>query len=79
MQRLTTQQIATEAIGDREWVAVNAVAGLELPFEVGTPAIIGRQDRAGWLAGMTDATALPLLRHYARLDAGRCRDPESGA
>jgi len=45
-QRLTAQKITAEAVGDAQWVTVDAVGGLELPFEVGTPHVVGCEDRA---------------------------------
>jgi hypothetical protein len=34
------------AIGNRERVTVQAVGGLELPLEVGAPAMVGSEDLA---------------------------------
>ena len=54
MQRLTAQQEATVAIGDRERIAVSAIGGLELTLEISNPDIVGSQDLGGGFARMTD-------------------------
>ena len=59
VQRLAAQQIAAEAIGDGQGIAVPAVAGFELAFEVGAPGVIGREDLRGGFAGMADVPAVP--------------------
>jgi len=63
-QRLAAQQIATESIRHRQRIAVPAVARPELPFIVGTPDVVGREDLAGRLAGMPEATALASDGHH---------------
>jgi len=40
-QRFTAQQVAAEAIRDRQRIALGAGAELEVPFEVGGPYRIG--------------------------------------
>jgi hypothetical protein len=62
-QRLTAQEIATEAVRHRQRVAVPPVAGAELPFVVRTPDIMGREDLARRLAGMAEAAPGTVDRH----------------
>ena len=51
-QPLAGEQVAREAIGDRQRVAVEAVFGLELALEVGAPDLIRGGDDSSWLAGI---------------------------
>lgn len=51
-QCLAGEQVAREAIGDRQRVAIDAVFSFELAFEVGAPDLIGGRDECEGLAGM---------------------------
>lgn len=64
-ERLAAQQITTEPIGHRQWIAVASIAGLELAFEVSAPTIVGGCDEAPGFARMPDRAAPSLLRHQA--------------
>jgi hypothetical protein len=57
------QEISGEGISDGERIAVDAVEGLELAFEVGGPDLVGRSEGNGLEAGM-----LGLAPSAARLD-----------
>jgi hypothetical protein len=63
-QGLAAQQIAAVAIGDRQGIAIEAVAGLELALEVGTPHEIRGAYRAR-LAGVAHATVCSRLADQA--------------
>ena len=58
MQSLATEKIAREVVGYREGETIYSVPSLELAFEISAPNIIGSQDGAGGLAGMTNAAAI---------------------
>jgi len=72
---LATEQVAAEAIGDREWVAIDTIAGFEMSLEVRAPHIVGCQDLTGRFARMADGTALAFLgdQSVALEDVARCR------
>jgi hypothetical protein len=53
------------AIGDRKRVTVQAVGGLELPLEVGAPAIVGSEDLRSGRARVANASAAAFLRNEA--------------
>jgi len=65
VQRLTAQQEATVAITDGERIAVLAIVGFELAFEVSTPDIVGSQDLGGGFARMADDAAAPFMGDQA--------------
>jgi len=60
-QGLAAEQIAAVPIRDRQGVAVAAVAGFEVPLEVGRPDIIGRGDESRRFTGVPDPAAVALL------------------
>lgn len=62
-ERLAAKQEAAKAIGHSKRIAVQSIAGFELPLKVGTPHIVGSKDLADGLAGMTDVSPTALLRH----------------
>lgn len=64
-QALTGEQVAGIAVGDREGIAIDAVAGAEVSFEVRTPGIVRRQHGGRRFAGMADATTLAPFRNHA--------------
>jgi hypothetical protein len=76
---LASQQVAREAIGDRQRVAVDAVFGFELAFEVGAPDLIGGSDECRGLAGMAEVAARSRLLNQAvtskQVADGRARRP----
>lgn len=57
------EEIAGEAIGDDEGIAVDAVEGLELAFEIGGPDLVGSSEGNG-----LEARMLGLAPSAARLD-----------
>ena len=64
-QAVAREQVAGVLVGDREWVAVDPIAGAELAFEVGRPQVVGgagdRRDDARVMHG----AAPPSLLHEA--------------
>ena len=64
-QRLTAEQEATVAVTDGEWIAILAIVGFELTFEISAPDIVGSQDLAGGLARMTDDATTPFVGNQA--------------
>ncbi len=56
-QGLTAEQIATEAVGDGQRIAIPGVTRLKVAFEVCAPDVIGREDLVRGFAGMTDVPA----------------------
>jgi hypothetical protein len=62
---LASEQEATVAIGDGQWIAVAAITSLEEAFVVGAPHLIGGIYVARGSARMSDDTALALLRDQA--------------
>ena len=61
----TRQERAAEMIGDRQRVAVLAIAGLELSLEVGGPDLIRRGPSARGRAGMRPVRPAPVLAQQA--------------
>src|SRR5439155_237810 len=51
-QTAAAKQEASRGILDRERVAVDAIAGAELPFEIGAPNRIGLIERGSWPTGV---------------------------
>jgi hypothetical protein len=64
-QGLAAEEIAAVAIGDRQGIAIEAVAGLELALEVGTPNEVWGAHRGARLAGVAHATVCPRLADQA--------------
>ncbi len=64
-QRLDADEKARVLIGDRERVAVDAVARLELPFEVGGPELVRRGGPDRHHAGMDTHAPAPAALHEA--------------
>ena len=64
-QGLAAEEIAAVAIGDRQGIAIETVAGLELALEVGTPHPVRGAHRGGGLAGVAHAAARPRLADQA--------------
>src|SRR5207245_7051945 len=64
-ERLAAQEIAAEAIGHGEGIAVAAVARPKLPLVVGAPEVVGREYLARRLAGLADAPALAPEGHHS--------------
>jgi len=60
---LAREQKAAVAIADGQWLAVAAVTGLEVSFEVGTPHLVGGTNMAEGFARMPDNSAPALLGH----------------
>ncbi len=65
MEGLAAQEIAAEGVGDREGETIKSIAGFELPFEVGRPEIVGCEDGARGLSGMTDTPAVAGFGYHA--------------
>src|SRR5262245_3388354 len=59
IQTLASEQIPAEAIGYRERVAIDAIAGLEFALEISTPNVVGschrgfRLSRMPWMSART--------------------------
>jgi hypothetical protein len=64
-QRVAGEQVAAVAVDDGEGIAVLAVAGLELAFEVGGPHGVRRIHRRGRAAGVPGAGAAAPAAHEA--------------
>ena len=62
---LAGEQEAAEAVLDGERIAVDAITGLELTFEVGRPDAVGRIERGGRPAGVWTSAAPAALLHEA--------------
>ena len=60
-QPLTGKQVARKSIGDRQRVAIDAVFGFELAFEIGAPDLIGSRDDRSRLARMAQVAAFARL------------------
>ena len=65
-QALAGEQVPAEAVDDRERIAIHAVAGLELAFEVGRPRPIGRRHRDQRPARVRRHRTSPRRRDEAR-------------
>ncbi len=64
-QGLAVEEEPAEAVGNGEGVTIKSIAGFELPFEVGAPEIVGCEDGAGGLSGMTDMATVARFRYHA--------------
>jgi len=65
VKRLAAEEIAAESIGNCKWEAIQSIAGFELSFEVSRPEIVGCEDGAGGLSGMTDTSAAAGFWYHA--------------
>ena len=65
MKGLAAQEIAAEGVCDCEGETIESIAGFELALEVGRPEIVGREDRAGGLSGMTNTPPAPGFGYHA--------------
>jgi hypothetical protein len=64
-QGVAAEGKAAVAIGNRQWIAIVAVTGLEVPCEVGTPHLGRCSHGAGGVARMPADAAPVLLGHQA--------------
>src|SRR5262252_1777861 len=62
-QCLAPEQEAPMRVSHGERIAVDAVAGLELAFEVRAPHVVGGDDRRGGFARMADGSSLAWPRY----------------
>jgi hypothetical protein len=60
-QGLAAQKVAAVAVRDRQRIAIDPVAGLEVSLEVGTPHDVGGADSRGRFAWVAHAPACPGL------------------
>jgi hypothetical protein len=60
---VTRQEVAGVLVGDRQRVAIDAVAGPEVPLEVGGPEIVGLRGGRRDDAGVLVVTSAPALLH----------------
>jgi hypothetical protein len=64
-QGVTRQEVTGVLVGDGERVAIDAVAGPEVPLEVGGPEVVGLRRRRGDDAGMLVVASTPALLYEA--------------
>src|SRR5262245_20277208 len=77
-QRVTPQRVATEPVAQGQRIAIDGIAGPELPFEVGRPHVVracgrqqGRPRRARAIAAAPRADQAPRLQQRAARRSGR--------
>ena len=62
---MTSKDVTGAPVSDCEWIAVDAVACLELALVVDAPSVVGRVHRLSWLAGVTGILPSSLLLDHA--------------
>ena len=62
---MASQDVASASVRDREGIAVDAVASLELAFVVDTPSVVGSVHRLGGLAWVPRVLPSSLLLDHA--------------